>query len=192
MRTIELCRDGDLSIRLLRNDARDLTLLVSWRAEPHVHEWWDPDEPPPSLDQVTEKYGGRTDPDSPTTPCVIELDGRPIGYVQFYLWASFPDEVAAMELPVGDRSFGLDILIGDPDLVGAGHGSRAVGMLCRHLVRARGAREVLLTTELTNARAQRAYERAGFEKVKEVWELDTRGGEPTRSWLMLWIPPRDL
>ena len=192
MRTIELCRDGDLSIRLLRNDSRDLVLLASWRAEPHVHEWWDPDEPPPSLDEVTEKYGARPDPSSPTTPCMIELGGRPIGYVQFYRWESFPDEVAAMELPAGERAFGLDVFIGESDLIGAGHGSRAVGMLCQHLVRDHGAREVLLTTELTNTRAQRAYEKAGFAKIKQVWELDTRGGERTRSWVMLWTPPKDL
>ena len=188
VRSSVLCHEGELSIRLLRNEPADLGLLVAWRAEAHVHEWWDPDEPPPSLEEVAEKYGARTDRSSPTTPCVIELGGRPIGYMQFYRWSSFPDEVVEMALPAIEGSFGLDIFIGDPELVGVGHGSHAVGLLCGHLARDRGAREVLLCTELSNARAQRAYEKAGFEKIKEVWDLDTRDGERVRSWVMRWRP----
>ena len=44
-----LAREGDLAIRRLRDDDGDLALLVRWRAMPHVREWWDPDEPPPTL-----------------------------------------------------------------------------------------------------------------------------------------------
>jgi aminoglycoside 6'-N-acetyltransferase len=191
VRSIELGRDGDVSIRLFRDDPGDLGLLVSWLSQPHVHEWWDPDEPPPSLDEAAGEYGILADPNSPTTPCVIELAGRPIGYAQFYRWSAFPDEVAEMALPAGEASFGLDIFIGEPDLLGASLGPRAVALLCRHLARDRGAKEVLLTTELTNARAQRAYEKAGFVRIKEVWELDTRDGERTRSWVMRWTEPKD-
>jgi aminoglycoside 6'-N-acetyltransferase len=188
VRTVELCRDGNLSIRLLRNDPRDLVQLVSWRAEPHVRDWWDPDEPPPSLQRVRETYVPLTEPWSRTTACVIELDGRPIGYLQFYRWDAYPDEVEEMALPAMDGSFGLDLFIGDPEMVGAGHGTRAVALACAHLARDRGAREVLLTTEVTNGRAQRAYEKVGFVKIKEVWDLDTRGGQRIRSWLMRWRP----
>ena len=191
VRSSELCRDGDVSIRLFRNDPADIRLLVSWQAEPHVREWWDPDEPPPSFDEVGEKYGRRAHPTSPIVPCMIELDGRPIGYVQFYQWSSLPDEVAAMALPTGERSFGLDILIGEPDLVGAGIGSRAVALLCRHLARDRGGHEVLLTTELTNTRAHRSFEKAGFVKIKDVWDVETRDGERIHSWLMRWTPRSD-
>jgi aminoglycoside 6'-N-acetyltransferase len=180
-----LVREADIAIRLLRNDADDLSHLTRWRAEPHVHEWWDPDDPPPSFEDVAAAYGSRTHPSSPTTACIIELNGRPIGYVQFYRWASYAEEAWEMGVDADDATFGLDILIGEPDLVGHGHGSRVVAMVSRYLERERGATRISLTTEITNERAQRAYEKAGFRKVREVLDIDTRNGERARCWLMI-------
>ena len=34
-----ISRDGDLSIRLLRNDPDDLELMAEWLDLPHVKEW---------------------------------------------------------------------------------------------------------------------------------------------------------
>ncbi|HVD67402.1 MAG TPA: hypothetical protein VNF25_01745, partial [Actinomycetota bacterium] len=44
--------EGELAIRLLRNDPADIALLTSWRAQPYVHAWWHPDRPAPSFDEV--------------------------------------------------------------------------------------------------------------------------------------------
>jgi aminoglycoside 6'-N-acetyltransferase len=181
---VALTREGELAIRLLRNDADDLALITRWRAQPHVHEWWDPDDPPPTFEEVAAAYGNRTHPSSPTTACIIELERRPIGYVQFYRWASYAEEAWEMGLDADDTTFGLDILIGEPDLIGRGHGSRVVAMVSEYLERERGATRISLTTEVSNERAQRAYEKAGFRKVREVLDIDTRGGERARCWLM--------
>ena len=184
-----LARDGDLAIRPLRDRDDDLALLVRWRGMPHVHEWWDPEEPPPSLEQMRAKYGPRTREGHATTSCVIEQVGRPVGYLQFYRWSSYvhgdPDDV---DIPLDDDPWGLDIYIGEPDLIGSGTGTRAVALLCRYLHERRGARSVILLTALTNTRAQRAYEKAGFRKVREVLDSDVVNGERVRSWLMRWDP----
>ena len=71
-------------------------------------------------------------------------------------------------------TFGLDLFIGEPDLVGRGIGTRVVDLVCTYLEHDRGASAVALTTERTNLRAQRAYEKAGFRKVREVLDTDTR------------------
>jgi aminoglycoside 6'-N-acetyltransferase len=184
MNDVALARDGELGIRLLRNDAEDLTLITRWRAEPHVHEWWDPDDPPPTFEEVAADYGSRTHPSSPTTACLIELDGRPIGYLQFYRWASYADEAWEMGVDADDATFGLDLFIGEPDLLGLGYGSRVVAMVSRYLETDRGATRISLTTEITNVRAQRAYEKAGFRRVREVLDIDTRNGQRARCWLM--------
>ena len=69
-------------------------------------------------------------PDAPVLAdhaCIIELEGRPIGYLQFFRWCSWPD--AARELDVTRRGpYGLDVLIGEPDQIGKGIGSRAVAL----------------------------------------------------------------
>jgi aminoglycoside 6'-N-acetyltransferase len=179
----EICRDGELAIRRMRDDDADFDLIAAWRARPHVHEWWDPDDPPPTVEEVAEHYGPRAG-DAATTACIIELAGRPIGYVQFYRWAAYPEESEAIDVVYRDDTFGVDIFIGEPDLVGIGIGSRAVDALCRYLFEEMGASDVMLTTEVTNLRAQRAYEKAGFVKERRVLDLDTRGGERVESWLM--------
>ena len=179
-----LAADGDLTIRLLRNEPEDISAVTRWRARPHVQEWWDPDEEPPGYDEVATRYGGRTHPSSPTTPCIIELEGRPIGYLQFYRWCSWPDAARELDVDFDADTYGLDVLIGEPDQIGQGVGSRAVALLSTYLETERRASWVSLTTEETNVRAQRAYEKAGFVKVRKVLDTDTRGGERVRSWLM--------
>jgi aminoglycoside 6'-N-acetyltransferase len=174
--------DGDLTIRRLRNDPEDIALLVRWRAMPHVRAWWDPDEAPPTAEEVAARYGERTHPSSPTIPCVIELDGRPVGYIQSYRWASYAEEAHAMEVPFDERTFGIDVFIGEPDALGVG--ARAIDLLCRHLERDLDASWIALTTEVGNTRARRAYEKAGFVKVREILDLDTRDGERARCFLM--------
>ena len=66
-----------------------------------------------------------------------------------------------------------------------GIGSRAVALLSRHLEDDRNATRIALTTDVENLRAQRAYEKAGFEKIRAVLDLDLRGGERSRAWLMV-------
>ena len=178
-----LCREGDIAIRPMRDASDDYDLMVTWRARPHVHQWWDPDDPPPTHDEVAEHYGPRSE-GSRTTSCFIELERHPIGYIQFYRWATYPDDAADMQVPYDDLTFGLDVFIGEPELVGAGLGTRAVSLLCAYLFEELGASSIMLTTELTNDRAQRAYERAGFRKVGRVLDTDTREGERMPCWLM--------
>jgi aminoglycoside 6'-N-acetyltransferase len=177
-------RDGDLTIRPMRDDARDYRLLMRWRAEPHVREWWDPDDPIPTLDEVLEHYGPGVRGEEPTTPCIFELDDRPVGFVQFYRWLPHAQEEPAIDVRPDADTFGLDIHVGEPDLIDQGLGTRVVELLCTHLERDLGASWVALTTEVGNHRAQRAYEKAGFRKVRQVLDTDTRDGRRAVCWLM--------
>jgi aminoglycoside 6'-N-acetyltransferase len=177
-------RDGDLAIRLMRDEPFDYRLLVRWRAEPHVHEWWDPDEPPPSFDEVVAQYGPRVRGDDPTTACIIEHRGRPIGYIQFYRWRAWPDAEEDLDVGADLDTFGLDIMIGEPSVVGSGLGARAVDVLCVYIEQHERPSWIAVTPEASNVRAHRAYEKAGFEKTRQVLELDTRDGQRVMSWLM--------
>jgi aminoglycoside 6'-N-acetyltransferase len=186
-----IATEGDLTIRRLLDRDDEYELLVRWRGMPHVHEWWDPDEPPPDLAAVRAHYGPTTDPTHPTTGCMIELAGRPVGYVQFYRWADWitdPTDPEQIAVPLADDPWGLDIHLGEPDVLDAGVGSRTVGLLCRVLHERLGARAVMLTTELTNGRARRAYEKVGFVAIDRILDTDTRDGERVWCWLMRWDP----
>ena len=163
----ELCRDGDLSIRRMRDDRADHELIVRWRNEPHVAEWWttDDDPTPTTLDRVVRGYGPKTGDAAWAIDCIIAVGLRPVGFTQFYPWSAVPDEAREMGIPDVDGSYGLDIFIGEPDMVGRGVGSRAVALLSRHLFDAHGAMSIALLTPVGNLRAHRAYEKAGFRPI---------------------------
>ena len=180
--------EGDITIRRLRDHPEDWAAMARWRAEPHVREWWDPDEPVPTAAELAEDYAEEATPGGKATGCIIELDGRPVGYLQFYRWADFADEIPDMMIGEGPDTWGIDIHVGDPAAGGRGVGSRSVAMICAYLATERGASDVRLTTELGNVRAQRAYERAGFRKVRHALDSDTRDGERVWCWLMRWTP----
>jgi RimJ/RimL family protein N-acetyltransferase len=179
-----VAHEGDLTIRLLRNDRADFALMARWRDRPHVRAWWDPDGDPPTCEQLAAHHGSYLHPSSPTTPCIIEVGQRPVGYVQFYRWASFAGQARAMDVDVDDGTYGIDIHVGGTDTLGRGIGTRTIQLLCDHLAAAHGATGFALTTEVGDLRAQRAYEKAGFTRVREVLDLTTADGERARCWLM--------
>jgi aminoglycoside 6'-N-acetyltransferase len=179
-----LACDGDLVIRRMHADAEDVARIVNWRARPHVHEFWDPDDPPPDTAQVEREYLPSTAPGSPTIGCIVELGDRPIGYIQLYPWTVDAAEAEELGIVVGPGSWGLDVFVGEEDLVDRGLGTRIVRVACGYMEEQRGASEVVLLTEVLNARAVRAYEKAGFVKDHQVRDHDTRGGERVLSWVM--------
>jgi aminoglycoside 6'-N-acetyltransferase len=131
--------------------AADLPTLAAWLDRPHVAEWWDDVE-----DKVAEIREAMADP--ATRPFVVELDGRPIGYIQCY------DPHREEGHPYRDQpkgTLGIDQFIGEPELVGIGHGSRLIAAFVDGLFR-RGAPRVITDPDPANARAIRAYEKAGF------------------------------
>lgn len=180
-----LADDGKgLSIRRMRDQTDDYALMLRWLSMPEVAEWWNPERMALTLDGIIAEYGPQTRSEDSSTACIIELSGRPIGYIQFYPWDA---EEAAMremgvDLPTG--YWGIDILIGEPDHLSRGFGSRAVSLLSHYLVEQRGAAGVALVVARDNVRAQRAYERAGLVRKSEVLDTDTRNGKRIPSYLM--------
>ena len=135
---------------------KDFPLLGRWLREPHVAEWWDdPDE---------ELAGIREHMDSISVePLIVELDGKPIGYLQTY------DPHLEDDHPYADQPFGtlgVDLSIGVPDLVGVGHGSALLGQFIDELF-AEGTPRVVIDPDPANKRAVRAYEKAGFTPIGE-------------------------
>jgi aminoglycoside 6'-N-acetyltransferase len=179
----ELARDGELSIRTMCGKAAEYELLVAWRAQPHVSEWWDTDGPPFTFELARDSYGPEAE-DQNTTYCFVEHDGRPIGFIQFFRWQDYAEEAREIGIPDIAEASSLDVFIGEPDALGIGLGSRAVDLLCRFLFE-KGASTVALATALDNVRAHRAFQKAGFRKIERVLDSDTRQGERIASWLMV-------
>jgi aminoglycoside 6'-N-acetyltransferase len=181
-----IAADGDLVIRRMRDQTPDYERMVGWRNSPHVREWWDPDDPPLSLAAAVDELRPYTQPSDPTVACIIEVAGRPVGFIQFYSWDGDQDYLTETGVSVPEGSWGLDIFIGEPGLIEQGIGSRTVRLLSDHLFDARGATAVALVTEAGNARARAAYARAGMRvEGARFLDTDTRGGQRVESILMI-------
>jgi aminoglycoside 6'-N-acetyltransferase len=130
---------------------QDLPMLERWLRATEVVRWWgDPEEQAALL---------RADLDEPAMVMrIVSLDGRPFAYAQDYAVHSWPQPHFA-DLPAGTRA--IDTFIGEPDMIGRGHGGAYLRLLAEQL-RAEGAPAVAIDPDLDNIRALRAYAKAGF------------------------------
>lgn len=126
-------------------------MLGEWLKRPHLAEWWgDPTESLAEIEQAMESIE--------TEPLIVEFDGRPIGYLQSYD-PHLEDDHPYQDQPTG--TLGIDVSIGDPDMIGKGHGSAIVRQFADELF-AEGTPRVIIDPDPANLRAIRAYEKAGF------------------------------
>jgi aminoglycoside 6'-N-acetyltransferase len=142
-----------ISFRSITDD--DVELLAAWFERDHVKRWW--------RDEHAEDYVGGND------HFLVELDGRPIGMIQTYLVDDYPE----WKEVVGDEPdlAGVDLLIGEDDLVGIGLGPAVLEQFAREVVFARAETAALVATvEEPNRRSWRAFEKAGFRHAADVEE----------------------
>lgn len=129
----------------------DLPMIRDWITAPHAAAWWgDPDEEIASIREHIESIS--------VEPIIVELDGKPIAYLQSY------DPHLEEDHPYQDQPFGtigLDLTLAAAELTGMGHGSALLRQFVAELFD-EGAPRVIIDPDPTNARAIRAYEKAGF------------------------------
>src|ERR1700722_745243 len=121
-----IAADGGVLIRRMRDHPDDYALIVDWRNRPHVREWWDPDDPPLTLDGAIEELRPLTDGADANTAAIIEFEGAAVGYLQFYPWDEETAYLAEVGVTIPGGAWGLDIFIGEDSLVNQGIGSRTV------------------------------------------------------------------
>ncbi len=152
----------------------DLPLLAEWLRREHVARWWrEPVEA--ELEERRAAIAGR----EATAYYAIEVDGRPVGQIQTYLAADYPEWEAVVR--VGPGVAAVDLLIAEEELIGDGLGPRVLEEFTRRVVFAdRAVRACIATVEESNRRSWRAFEKAGFRHVRDVEE----DGMPSR---LLWL-----
>ena len=142
----------------------DLPLLRDWLKREHVRRWWR--QP---IEQELAECRAAIEGREPTDYYVIVLDDRPAGMIQTYLVTDHPDWEAIVQ--VGDGVAGVDLLIGEADLVGRELGPRILAEFARGVVFAdAGTAALVATVEEPNRRSWRAFEKAGFRHVRDVEE----------------------
>lgn len=132
----------------------DLPLLGEWLGREHVREWWG--DPVHGLARIVEHIV-----DPAISPFIVECNDLAIGYIQSWDPHAEADH-PCRDQPLGTR--GIDQFIGEPELLGQGHGPAFICRFVESLFKA-GAPRVVTDPNPRNSRAIRAYAKAGFEEV---------------------------
>jgi aminoglycoside 6'-N-acetyltransferase len=131
-------------------------ILRDWLRRPHVARWWgDPRSTSASV------LGW------PVEDCaLIRADETPVG---FLCWRTPPEEelLAAGLADLAPGLVDIDLLIGEPELLGRGLGPRALELLLARLRSDPRVTVAGLGTAVENARAVRAFGKAGFRTLRE-------------------------
>ena len=136
--------------------AADLPLVQRWLQQPHVMEWWG------DTHEQFELVSGDLKVET-MDQFIVAFRGRPFAYIQCYDLSDW-DSGFGMH-PAGTR--GIDQFIGEPDMIDRGHGSTFIRAFADDKLKA-GAPRMVTDPDPANARAIRAYEKAGFEKIHLV------------------------
>ena len=140
----------------------DLPQLADWLGEPHVHRWWDHDPA-----DVEADFGVTLEGDRPTELYVIELDGRPVGMIQRYRIADYPewrDALTMIEVP--DEALGIDYLIGEEGLTNRGVGTALIRLfVAKAWAEMPDVSAIIVDVDPENRPSWRVLERAGFQRI---------------------------
>jgi len=157
-----------------------VSLMARWLSDPRLLEY----------------YGGRDDPQTDETirteniqkggqeNFIVMSGDEAIGYLQFYLVHPKWMDVYGFESDEAASVFGMDVFVGDLETWGTGFGSRMVAGAAGYLVGDRGATRIFLDPYVSDTRAIRAYEKAGFKKVCIVPQKELHEGTWQDAWLM--------
>lgn len=137
------------SYHFRRATAADMDLLARWQRRPHVAQWWGSD------DYSAEDFIATPD----FTIWIVEAEGAPFAFMQDYDVHVFGPDHHFYHLPPGSR--GIDQYIGEPAMVGKGHGTRFMRQRMDALYAA-GAPVIGTDPHPDNARAIAVYRKLGF------------------------------
>lgn len=163
-----------VSFRPLARD--DFARLRDWLNEPHVAAWWGAGTGPDglggagadaaTLPAVEAAYGPALDGTDPTANYVIVVDGAPVGLIQWYQLGDYPDYAAAIGEADGA---GIDLLIGEPSMIGRGLGPTVIDRFVTDVVFAvSDVARCVTGPDPENTRSVRAFARAGFGWVRDA------------------------
>lgn len=171
-----LLQNGKLIVRRLEKG--DNVLLAKWLSDPRVLEFYEGRDNPFDIAKVNEVFYA---PDDEEVKCIVEYDGKDIGYIQFYqLDADTMEDYGY----AGERVYGTDQFIGEVAYWNKGIGTLLVTSITKYLIEEKHADRIVMDPQAHNTRAIHCYEKCGFRKVKLLPGRELHEGEYRDCWLI--------
>lgn len=170
-----------ITFRPMNND--DLVLMLKWLTDARVLEFYGGRDKKYTQETICEHYTKqRADK---RYRVIIEYDAVPIGYAQMYrIEGQLFDEYHYPK--TDEKVFAMDQFIGEPEYWNKGIGTEYCRVVCQYLQTEMGADRVILDPRKNNPRAVRAYQKAGFQIIKELPEHELHEGKKEDCVLMEW------
>ncbi len=147
--------------------ASDLTRYYLWAKNEHVKNSWFI-EGYQKVEEIESLLKGN----HYDFPFIFECDGLPIGYLvycdlyAYKIHCKKPSGVFQNEDP---HTACIDLFIGEVEFLGKGIGTKVVKKFCQ-LIFKRGFERILIDPSAENKSAISCYQKAGFKKVKELFD----------------------
>lgn len=176
-----------ISLNDLEGNISEYKVLHKWLNDNEILEFYEGRDKNFSLEYIKSNYGKKINL-STVYPTMIKIEDKFIGYLQYF--------VIPKDGPWGHKHFGIeyienmysiDIFIGEKEYWGGGIGSTLLNHLGKYLISDKGASAVYIDPRATNERAIKAYEKAGFKKVKILNNHEIFEGKKCDSWLMQFL-----
>ncbi|MGH3482757.1 MAG: GNAT family N-acetyltransferase [Nocardioidaceae bacterium] len=166
----------DIGFRPMTHD--DLPTYVGWQLAPHARRWFHAGRM--DLAEAERRYGPRIDGDAPTRMWIAQVDGRDVGMVQDYRVGDHADYAEKTRDP---EAAAFDYLIGDPDLVGRGIGTRMISQFLRERLRPAypDAPRFVASPDHRNRPSLRLLEKLGFQQGLWIDEPATSEYDPPET-----------
>lgn len=153
----------NLNFRKLEQN--DLPLLYRWLNTAFVMEWFE--KYGCTYSQVVDKFTPRILGEKPINCYIIQYVATPIGYIQSYKIADFPEYNNVVRADA--HTIGLDLFIGHPDYIHRGMGKYILANFLRQFVFADpNISTCIIGPEPANQIAIRSYQKTGFRHFKTV------------------------
>lgn len=169
----------DIRIRSMTD--LDFSILLKWLTDDRVLAFYDGRDT--HYNAATLKSNYSEEWDTIYYRVIFEYKGNEIGYGQIYrLYDELYEEYQYPQS--GEIVFAMDQFIGEPEYWNRGIGSKYVQMVLEFLKAEQNADAVILDPWKSNARAIRAYEKAGFKIIAELPEHEVHEGKKVDCYLM--------
>ena len=150
-------------IHFLPLDEDRIRLMASWLRRPHVAEWWGT---PDTIEQLRDDYLVDAGDPPLARGYIATLDARPLGFIQSYVVKGAGDGWWEDETDPGAR--GIDQFLAEESDLGKGLGTLMVRTFVERLFADPTVTRVQTDPDPRNGRAIRAYEKAGFRRLRVV------------------------
>lgn len=149
-------------LMIVRMTGNDYEQMAKWLTDERVLKYYEGRDNPHDLPKVIEVFQPLVTGKDEAVPCIIRMDGRSIGYIQFYPILS--EELKELKVEDYHKPYGVDLFIGERDCRNRGIGPRVLRLLCRYLFEELGADVVVGDPQAWNLRSINAFAAAGFSQ----------------------------